>query len=140
MKYMLIWLCFLLFLSCSSQQSYREAPLAGPDVAVEVEALTPYVPVFFTYRHQGKKINFFVMRTDGKVLSFLDACMSCYAAKKGYRFDEGRIVCRDCNVGYPVSEIEKGVGGCFPIRINGTLSGGKYLIPVSALERTADKF
>lgn len=136
----IVCLGLLLLLCCSGQTAYPEPSREGQHVAVDVKALTPEVPAFFTYRHRGKKINFFVMKIDGKVLSFLDACMSCYPSKRGYRFEEGRIVCRDCNAGYPVSEIEKGVGGCFPIRITGSLLDGKYLIPVPVLEEMADKF
>ena len=61
----------------------------GPDVAVEVKSLVPDVPAFFTYYYRGKKINFFVMKVDNGVLSFLDACAHCYPAKSGYRYEGG---------------------------------------------------
>jgi len=137
------WVVLIFFLSlgaCAKQPSYPEPPRMGNDVAVESATLRPEVPVFFTYHYQGKKINFFVMKVEGRVLSFLDACARCYPAKRGYRFDGGRLVCRECNVNYSVSEIEKGMGSCFPIRITGHLQDGKYLIPLSTLERMAEKF
>lgn len=97
-------------------------------------------PMFFTFRYHGKDINFFVIKMSDNVLSFLDACMSCYPSKLGYRIDEGHIICRACNVRYSLSDIEKGVGGCFPIRIEGHLQEGEYHIQASELEGMADKF
>ncbi len=131
---------FLFLLSCSAQPTYQEARRSGADVVVEAKTLERDVPAFFTYRYAGKKINFFVVKVDEKVLSFLDACGRCYPAKLGYRAERGSIVCRECNVRYSVSQIEKGIGSCFPIKIEGSLRDGKYLIPASALEGMADKF
>ncbi len=141
MKIFLLVLFGCLFIAaCSAQPAYREAPRSGPDIAVELKTLVPDVPAFFTYHYRGKKINFFVMKVDGRVLSFFDACARCYPARRGYRYEEGSIICRECNVRYSVSQIEKGIGSCFPIRVEGSLRDGKYLIPVSVLEGMADKF
>jgi uncharacterized membrane protein len=139
-KHFVTLFVFLSLGACAKQPGYPEPPRIGPDVAVEVKTLTPEVPLFFTYHYHGKKINFFVVKINGRVLSFIDACASCYPARLGYRYDNGFFVCRKCNVRYSVSEIENGVGGCFPIRIEGSLRDGKYLIPVSVLEGLADKF
>ncbi len=137
--------CIMLFFSlslggCAKQPSYPEPPRVGNDVAVESGTMRPEEPVFFTHRYQGKKINFFVIKVEGRVLSFLDACARCYPAKRGYYFEAGRLVCRECNVNYSVSEIEKGMGSCFPIQITGHLQDGRYLIPLSTLEQMAEKF
>ena len=130
----------LLLVSCSAQPTYRDAPRSGQEVVVEVKTLTPEVPVFFTYRYGGKKVNFFVVKMNDRVLSFLDACARCYPGKRGYRYSDGRLICRECDVKYAISEIEKGFGSCFPIRIEGSLRAGEYRIPLSVLERMADKF
>ena len=131
---------FLSLGACAKQPDYPEPPRLGSDVAVDVGTLRPEIPEFFTYHYQGKKINFFVVKVDEKVLSFLDACARCYPAKKGYRSDNGALICRECGVSYAVTGIEKGVGSCIPIRIEGSLQSGKYLIPLSVLEGMADKF
>jgi len=112
----------------------------GQDVAVEVQTLSPDIPSFFTYYFRGRKINFFVVKVDDRVISFLDACSRCYPAKRGYHSDKDYIICRECGVRYSVSQIEQGIGSCFPIRIEGFLRDGKYLIPISVLEGMADKF
>ena len=138
--FVVVLFVFLSLGACARQPSYPEPPRLGNDVAVDSETLKPEIPVFFTYHYRGKKINFFVINTGGRVLSFLDACARCYPEKRGYRFDSGHLICRECNVTYSVSDIEKGVGSCFPIRITGNLQDGKYLIPLSTLEGMAAKF
>jgi uncharacterized membrane protein len=113
---------------------YPEPPLKGSDVVIDAERLRSESPVFFTLRYHGKKITFFVLKIDDKVLSFLDSCISCYPSKLGYRVDGAHITCRTCDVRYPLSEIEKGFGSCSPVRIEGHLQNGEYHIPVSQLE------
>ena len=107
---------------------------------VDVSRFPSEIPEFFTYHYHGKRINFFVMKANNTFLSFLDACPRCYSEKRGYRFDGGHVICRACNVNYPVSEIEKGFGSCYPIRLLGNVQNGKYHIPLSLLEGQADKF
>ena len=41
---------------------------------------------------------------------------------------------------YPVEEIEKGIGGCMPIKIPGEERDGRYLISLEVLQKGADKF
>ena len=98
------------------------------------------MPVFFTYSYKRRNINFFVLKHDGKVLSFLDACARCYPERLGYRFEGGRFICRECKMGYSVEDIEKGAGSCHPIRLKGELRDGVYRIPLSEIEKHADKF
>lgn len=126
--------------ACSKQPSYPEPARIGSDVSIDIASLKPSAPEFFTYHHGGKKINFFVINIDGKILSFFDACERCYPKKKGYRNEGGNVVCKACNIKFPVTEIEKGIGSCFPIKLEGSVKDGKYLIPVSNLESKADKF
>ena len=130
----------LFLAACSAQQTYPEAQRMGSDVAVEVKSLAPDVPAFFTYHYRGKKVNFFVINVDNRVLSFLDACARCYSAKGGYRCDGGAIICWECNVRILISQIEKGIGSCYPIEVEGSLRDGRYLIPISNLEERVDKF
>lgn len=131
----------LLFLPCCSRQPvYPEPPMIGSEVVIDVSNLDSKKPQFFSYHYRNKIINFFVIKIDNKVLSFIDACTECYPQKLGYRFDDGYIICKACNVRYSVSEVEKGFGSCYPIQIMGHLQDGKYLIPVSALKRMAFRF
>ena len=126
--------------ACSRQVSYPSPVRIGSDIVIDMSSLELEVPKFYTYRFQGKKINFFVIKMDDKTLSFLDACASCYPHKQGYRYEDNAVICRYCNVRYPLGKLEKGIGNCYPIKIEGRMENGKYMIPVDTLEKTADKF
>ena len=133
---------FIIFLaSCAKQPVYPEPEQIGSDVVINISSLKPGTPEFFTYHYtKGKNINFFVVNINGKILSFFDACERCYPKKLGYRFDSGGVVCRACDIRFPLSEIEKGIGSCAPIKLEGHVKDGKYFIPVSNIEGKADKF
>ncbi len=140
---MMTLLCSVIFSlcsSCSPQPRYPAPPLIGTDVAVDVSSLQDEVPVFFTYEYQGRPVSFFIVRIDGKISSFLDACVSCYTRKQGYGYSNGRVTCRACGMKFALSQLEKGLGGCYPIKIEGKVGNGKYLIPVTILEASAEKF
>ena len=126
--------------ACSNQAAYPSPVHVGPNIVIDISSLEPGVPKFYTYRFQNKKINFFVIKKENKPLSFLDACTSCYPHKQGYRCEDNAIICRYCNVRLPISKLEKGIGNCYPIKIEGKMENGKYMIPVDTLEKEADKF
>jgi len=130
----------LLLSSCSRRPVYLPPAQSGTNVSIDIATLQPDIPKFFTYRHGSKLISFFVIIVNGEVLSFLDACASCYPHKKGYQYDKGSVICRNCNMQFPVSQLAKGLGGCFPIKIEGRREKEKYLLPISILEKAADKF
>lgn len=129
-----------LFASCSRQQRYPAPPIEGENVAIQMASLPLEVPQFYSYRINGKDVNFFVIRIQDRVHSFLDACLTCYPRKLGYESKDGFVVCRACNTTYSVYKLEKGIGGCYPIHMEGRLEKGYYLIPRSTIERHAGKF
>jgi uncharacterized membrane protein len=126
--------------ACSRQVSYPSPVRIGSDIVIDMSSLELEVPKFYTYEVQGKKVNFFVIRMDDKTLSFLDACASCHPHKQGYRCEDNAVICRYCNVRYPLSKLEKGLGNCYPIKIEGRMEKGKYLISADTLAKAADKF
>ncbi|HUK99951.1 MAG TPA: Fe-S-containing protein [Nitrospirota bacterium] len=126
--------------ACSKQPSYPAPQRIGADIVIETSDLELEVPKFYTYRYQGKDINFFLLKMSDRTLSFLDACRSCYTHKMGYRCDGNEVICRYCKMRFPIGKLEKGIGNCYPIRIEGRIDGGKYLISVATLESSADKF
>src|SRR5512143_434631 len=120
--------------ACSRQPSYPPPPRQGAYIVIDIAGLQSEAPKFYTYEYEGKRINFFVCRVQDKVLSFLDACASCYTQKRGYRSEEGKVTCRECNMKFSLYQLEKGLGGCYPIKIEGKTEDGKYIIPVATLE------
>jgi len=126
--------------ACSRQVSYPSPVRIGSDIVIDMSSLEIEVPKFYTYQFQGKKVNFFVIKMDDKTLSFLDACASCYPHKQGFRCEDNAVICRYCNVRFPISKLEKGIGNCYPIKIEGRMEKGKYLISADTLAKAADKF
>ncbi len=133
-------LVFPLFFACSHQPAYPAASQVGPNIVIDPASLTPEIPQFYTYHYQGKNISYFVLKVQGKVLSFFDACASCYPHKRGYRYENGSVTCRNCNVKFSIFNLEKGLGSCYPLKIEGRMENGKYLIPVAMLKKAENKF
>lgn len=131
---------FICFASCSKQPDYPKAPVTGSEIIVDINTLKPDVPQFFTYNHKNKNLRFFVIKSNDKVLSFFDGCATCYKTKLGYRFENGHFICKKCNMKYSIPEMEKGFGGCFPVRIEGHIQGSKYIIPVPLIEKASGLF
>ncbi len=131
---------FFSVISCSQHPVYPEPPRTALGIEIDIKTLKPDIPRFFTYHYNKKNINFFVFKTNDAVLSFFDACAKCYPQKLGYRFDDGFLACKACNERYSVSEVGKGFGSCFPIRLSGNLRQGKYIIPVAELEKAVHRF
>lgn len=136
----MFFLLLIIFPACSRPLAYPEAPRAGQDISIEFTALQPGIPHYFSYSFKGMKIYFFVVKMDDRVISFLDACTKCYPQKKGFSFDSGSVICRACNERYPITEIEKGFGSCYPIKLGGTIKDSRYLIPAVELEKVGGKF
>jgi hypothetical protein len=126
--------------ACSRQPRYAAPLVEGENIVIQTASLPLEVPQFYSFRAKGKDVNFFVLRMQDRVLSFLDACLTCYPRKLGYRYKDGYVVCRACDTTYSVYKLEKGIGGCYPIRIEGRQEGSSYFIARSTLERHAGKF
>lgn len=130
----------LLNTACSKSTHYPEPAVKGAEITIDADKIKPGKPGFFTFRQHDKGINFFVVRIDDRMLSFLDSCAKCYASSLGYVYENGSLRCRKCNVKYSMSEIEKGIGSCYPIKIPGRLQDGKYIIDISTLQNLSAKF
>ncbi len=130
----------IMFLSCSRQPVHPAPAIEGRNAMIAVMTLKDEVPQFYTYQYQGKNISFFVLKMNDKVSSFFDACVSCYPHKLGYKYEDGVVVCKACNMRFPVYRLEKGIGGCYPVRLEGRVDNNKYLIPLASIEAEAGKF
>ncbi len=125
--------------SCARPLAYPEAPLDGQDIAIKISALQPGIPQYYSHSFDGAKINFFVLKMEDRVISFFDACTKCYHQKRGFGFESGSVVCRACNERYPLTVIEDGFGSCYPIKFEGILKDGRYLIPAAELKKRGAK-
>jgi len=139
-QFILVFIFLTSVASCSRQPLYPAPPQSDGNISIDVAKLPLEVPQFYTYRSGDTKVNFFVIRMHDKTLSFLDACVTCYPKKRGYEDRSGYVVCRACDMSFSIYRLERGIGGCYPIKVEGTMKDRMYVIPVMALEKMADKF
>lgn len=138
-------LCFsaglaIIVLSCTQRTEYPPPVIDRMNAAIEMHTLRRDEPVFFGYRLGDKTIRFFIISTKTGPMAFLDACAACYPRKLGYEFRDGVFTCRACGVAYSATEIQTGMGSCYPIRLKGSLRGDVFLLPLRELEQHAGKF
>ncbi|MHB8882225.1 MAG: Fe-S-containing protein [Thermodesulfovibrionales bacterium] len=141
MRVLLSSICLTAFLfSCADRPSYTSVDLAGDQLTLPVQALSDGSPAFYSVMIDGKKINFFIVLMDGRVQSYLDACKECYSKKLGYHHEKGHMVCKACKVRFPLDRLDSGIGGCYPIKLQGTLEEGRYVIRKEALSEATVYF
>lgn len=126
--------------ACSPQPRYPAPSVNRGDVVFDTASLPFEIPQFFTVVHEGRNISFFIIRLKTGVLSFFDACVTCFPQKRGYAAKDGRVVCRACSTEYSIYKLDKGIGGCYPIQIHGFTEGGTYRIPLAMIRSEARKF
>ncbi len=131
---------FLILSSCDSRPSYEPPVVRGDVVVVDAGSLQDAKPRFYTYRVGKKRVSFFVVKINGSVESYLDACTKCYGQKKGYRVEGFHLVCKACNVRYPMDSLKTGIGSCYPIPLKGKLTGNEYRIDTAELRKGARYF
>ena len=130
----------VLLAACHRQPNYQPPPLTGTDVSISLSSLQHENPQFYTYTVNGTNVNFFIVRLNERIQSFLDACVTCYPKKRGYADRNGYVECRACDMSFSLYKLEKGIGGCYPIKIEGRIENGNYRIPISTLVKAADRF
>lgn len=96
---------------------------------------------FFTYKHQGKNINFFIRRsTSGAIHSAFDACYTCYKYYEGFRQDGTYIACSKCGTKFSVADDNWRVGGCTPIGLPHRIDSGAIVIAEGDLQSRGGLF
>lgn len=136
----MLFLLLSIFAACSRRLPYPEATRIGQNVSIDISNMQPGTPQYFSYLFKGMSIHFFVVKVDDRVISFFDACTKCYPQKKGFKFDNGSVVCRACDERYPISEIATGFGSCYPVKLPGRTEGSNYLISAADLEKLGEKY
>ncbi len=130
---MLVLSVVVLVFSCSRKPVYPEAPFSQGRVRIDLNTLPMEKPVFFTFHLHKKEINYFVVKLNGSVESYFDACVKCYPKQLGYRSERGGLTCRACDVRYPLDKLKDGIGSCYPIKLAGRVEEGVYFIDANDL-------
>ncbi len=119
--------------SCAKAPSFIQAPFNGYTSEIDASTLIPGQPRFYSLSIESKKISFFLVKVNGEIQSYFNACRECYTKKLGFSFEEGYVKCRSCNERLPLESLRDGMGGCYPIQLKGVLKGNKYVITRAAL-------
>jgi len=134
----LILVLSLLGTGCSKQApEHRIVVPAGARVRIPLKTVNDGGVHFFTYKWDGRNVNFFV-RTDGtgRLQAHFDACYSCFKYKLGYVREGNEVVCIACRIGYRLEDvIWDYVGACAPINLRSRISDGHLTIRRASLEK-----
>jgi uncharacterized membrane protein len=115
---------------------------ASADVRIPLSDIGDGRARFFDYRAKDNRVvKFFVMRSsDGVYRAALDACDTCYHAKRGYRQEADEMVCNNCGLRFPSALINEVKGGCNPIGLPRAVEGDQLVIKAGELESRAVYF
>lgn len=111
------------------------ASTPGGDVTMPVAQVNDGKAHFYSYDAGGTTVKYFVLADkNGKVRAALDACIVCYAQKKGYHQQGDAMQCNNCGKIFPSAKINVITGGCNPIPLDRSISGGKLTITTNSLQ------
>lgn len=125
LRALILSLPFILLSSCTKEEAFKTINPVNNEIVISHDKQDG-IPEFYRTEINGKRIDFFVIRLDGELKVFLNRCRRCFNSGLGFRFEDGLIRCRACNVTYPVREISRGVGSCYPIPVK-SRSEGRYI-------------
>ncbi len=114
-----------ILISCAEEQAFQHVSPVDDEMVISHDK-PDGIPDFYRTEINGKRIDFFVVRLNGGARVFLNRCRKCFNSGLGFRFEDGLIRCRACNVTYPVKEISRGMGSCYPIPVK-SRSEGRYI-------------
>jgi uncharacterized membrane protein len=127
-----ILIILILITGCVRKPEYREARVEAGRIVIDTGTLKGKTPVFFTYRHEGKRYDFLVQSVKGEVRSYVDACFKCAPKKRGFETSGSRLRCRACGESFPLDNLN-GIGSCYPIPLRGERQGNIYVIKIEHL-------
>ncbi len=132
--------------SMSESATPAPAPLAttpvGTDVRIPIADLNGGKAKFFDYTVAGNKaVRFFAVKSpDGKYRAAMDACDTCYHAKKGYSQQGEDMICNQCGLKFHCNLINEVSGGCNPVGVPLAVEGDNLVIKASELESRSRYF
>lgn len=111
-------------------------------VRVSTAALDGGQAQFFDHTlAKGTSVRFFALKSaDGKYRAAMDACDTCFHAKKGYRQKGDVMVCNNCGMEFQNNLINEVKGGCNPVGIACVVEGDQLVIKTAELESRGHYF
>jgi len=110
---------------------YPQAIAEDGAVRFTLATFDDYQAHYYTYMHEGRPIEFFILKSkDGVVRAAFNACDVCFAAKKGYSQAGDVMVCNNCGRRFPADQINEVQGGCNPSPLLRAVEGDSLVIQV----------
>ena len=121
---------------------HQKVTPSGNAVTIPVASVSDGKAHYFKLAEGGKEIVFFVAKgRDGQFHTAFDACDACYREKKGYEQKGEIMVCRNCNMKFPINRIgAKSVGGCNPSYLPHTVTGSSIQFSLADIRQGARFF
>ena len=115
---------------------------SGHDIRIALADVGDGRAKFFDYRStDNKELRFFVMKSsDGVIRAALNACDTCFHAKKGYHQEGDNMVCNNCGLKFPSAMINEVKGGCNPVGLPRTIEGDQVVIKAGDLDSRSSYF
>jgi uncharacterized membrane protein len=111
------------------------------DIRIPLSEVTDKAKFFDFKTADNGAVRFFAIRSsDGVCRVALNACDTCYHAKKGYHQEGDDMVCNNCGLKFPSAKINEVHGGCNPVSVPRTVEGDSLVIKASDLESRKQYF
>jgi uncharacterized membrane protein len=89
----------------------------------------------YQYKEGGAVIRFFIVKDAGGVVrAALDACEVCWRENKGYKQQNGAMLCVNCGQRFALNRIGQIRGGCNPHPIAFTTKGETFTVTSDELK------
>lgn len=124
-----------LLAGCTNDSHTTLSPTGG-SVTIPLAELQPMQASFYKVSLNNGEVRFFAVKdNNGQVRTALDACDVCYKERKGYQQQGDVMLCRNCNLTFPIDRIGPGsVGGCNPHFLPSQVEGDRLVITVEQLQ------
>jgi uncharacterized membrane protein len=115
--------------------------VAAGDIKIPLSDLSSKAKFFDYTMADSKQLRFFVLKSsDGVYRAALDACDTCYHAKKGYHQEGDDMICNNCGLHFHSAKINEVHGGCNPVGLPRAVEGDSLIIKASDLESRKQYF
>ena len=109
-------------------------PAAPGDIRIPLAELSNQAKFYDFTLADNRRMRFFALKSsDGVYRAALDACDTCYHAKKGYHQEGDDMVCNNCGLHFHSAQVNEVHGGCNPIGLPRAIEGDTLIIKASDL-------
>jgi uncharacterized membrane protein len=126
----------------SDNQTTDKVTKTAEAIQISIADLDGGKAQFLTHQlANNTQVRFFAVKSaDGKYRAAMDACDTCFHAKKGYRQEGEVMVCNNCGMKFQNNMINEVKGGCNPVGVACTVEGNQLVIKTSELESRSSYF